>query len=390
MMMIVVYMAVGLIFAGTVLLAVVLVSGMWRLQSLAAIDGTPEGHFPLVSVLVPVRNEAIALPATVDGLFAQNYPRLEIIVIDDRSEDETVVVLQNLRQHWPELQVHRIDNLPEGWLGKSHALQRGAELAKGDFLLFIDGDVVMEATTITRAMRFFLAERVDHLTLLFKNSTKGWLLNSLILEMGIGMLLLFRPWAVGNAKSKAFIGVGAFNLIRREVYTAIGGHKDFRMHPIDDLMLGKAVKKHGYQQRCLRGHEFLSVPWYDSLTAMAKGLSKNMYSLVHYQLLPALLFVVAVFLLHTIPLLGLWSADPVVRLLSGGAIFLRLAVFARGLVMLKQPLYYLPTALLTPYLSSFVLSYAVVETIRRGGISWRGTFYPLAELRRSRPVWFDD
>lgn len=385
--MIVLSASIVVIFLGTVLLAVLLVAGMVRLISLNTVASEPGENLPLVSVIIPVRNEAAALPATLQRVMAQNYPRLDVLVIDDRSEDDTPAILAQMQLRWPALRVQRIDALPDGWLGKSNAMQTGADAARGDFLLFIDGDVRLEETTISRAVNFCLERQADHLTLLFKNCSPGWLLNSLILEMGIGMLLLFRPWAVSDPGSHAFIGIGAFNLVRRDVYRAIEGHRSFRMHPIDDLMLGKAIKSNGYRQFCLRGHDFLAVPWYQSVGEMARGLSKNMFSLVHYNFLPAAAFVISVFLLNTVPLVGLFLTGTWLQLLSAIAIGLRLFVFGRGLVMLRLPLYYVPTALITPYLSSSLLAYAVITTIRQGGIYWRGTYYPLSELRKSQSVW---
>ena len=241
-----------LVFCSSMVLAV----GVRRLRRL---DHVPPGtcySTPRVTVIMPACNEEENIEQAVLSFLAQDYLNLEILVVNDRSVDGTALVLQRLQTIHPKLRVHTITHLPDGWMGKSHALSEGAALAAGDYLLFTDADVVLEPTTVSRAMHLMVEDQLDHLSLIFENIGGGWLLNCLILEMGLGLLFFFRPWLVRSEKSKAFMGVGAFNLVKKSAYQKVGGHASIRMHPIDDLMLGKILKRQGLQTRLPLGTRF--------------------------------------------------------------------------------------------------------------------------------------
>jgi hypothetical protein len=297
-------------------------------------------------------------------------------------------VLQQLQVRFPDLRIHEIADLPEGWMGKSHALSTGAALAKGDFLVFTDADVFLEKTTIARAVRYMSSNRLDHLTLVFKNVTHGWLLNSLILDMGMGLLFLVRPWMARNSGNSWFVGIGAFNMVRRLVYQEIGGHEGIRMHPIDDLMLGKMIKQHGFFQDCLLAYDFVLVPWYDSVRTMINGLEKNMFALVHYRvwLVPVVLF--AIIVPNILPVWGVIFGNNDVRIICFLAVGIRLAACFKGLRMQDLPWWYLPGFIITPYISCYIIMISVFVTKINGGINWRGQHYALAELRKTAPLLY--
>ena len=238
--------------------------GLKKMRQLGDIDSELSDAVtaPMVSVIVPACNEEEHIEQALEALLEQDYPNLEIIVVNDRSTDNTGQVLQGLKTRHPRLTVNEINDLPGGWMGKSHALTAGAALAKGTYLIFTDADVMMEHTAISRAVQYVCKNKLDHLTLIFKNITGGMLLNCLILDAGMGLLLLFRPWAARNKGSRAFVGIGAFNMVKKTVYEAIGGHEHLKMHPIDDMMLGKLIKTNGFRQECLLAHDYIRVPWY--------------------------------------------------------------------------------------------------------------------------------
>ncbi len=196
---------------------------------------------PKVSVIVAARNEAKKIEPALRSLMQQDYPHFEIIVVNDRSDDETGPIVDRI----PGISVVHVSDLPAGWLGKNHALHLGAEQATGDWLLFTDADVHMEPTAISRAMH----GARDHLAVSPQLTMPGmWL------QIFGGTFMIFfgiyaRPWKAVDSQSRRYIGIGAFNLVRAEVYRAVGGHTRIAMRPDDDMKLGQLIKLRWLQAR---------------------------------------------------------------------------------------------------------------------------------------------
>lgn len=368
--------------------AVVAASGLLKMKRLGDVQADNSSGSPRVSIVVPACNEEEHIEKAVLSLLVQEYDNLEIIIINDRSSDNTGAVLENVRRLHPELKIHTIAELSDGWMGKSHALAQGAKLATGEFLLFTDADVIMEKTTISRAVNYCVANQLDHLALLFKNTTRGWLLNSLILDSGMGLFLAFKPWKVCQRRSKYFIGIGAFNMVKKSVYRTIGGHGSIRMHPIDDVMLGKIIKASGYQQDCLMGQDYVVVPWYDSVREMVNGLLKNTFSVLHYRLAFVPLQLVLIFVVNIFPLLGGVLGEGLVQQICLFSLAVRLAAFYGGLKILRLPVWYLAGSFLTPFISAYIIAKSAYVTTIHNGIFWRGRFYPLRDLKKESPLFF--
>ena len=263
----------------------------------------------------------------------------------------------------------------------------GAALAKGEYLIFTDADVVLEKTAIARAVGYALDNRLDHLTLVFKNISRGWLLNCLILDSAIGLMVFFRPWLVKQKGTGWFVGIGAFNMVKRSAYTAVGGHRAIKMHPIDDMMLGKIIKEHGLAQDCLLAYDFVTVPWYDSVGAMINGLQKNMFALIHYRLLLLPVVLLAVIVPSILPVWGVIFADTWSRAIFLLTVAIRLLTFYQGLRLQGLPARYVPGGLITPYISCWIIADSAFSTIKNKGIIWRGQHYALAELRKTEPFF---
>jgi glycosyltransferase involved in cell wall biosynthesis len=364
----------------------VVIPGTLRMRSLGEVEPLPPDRQPSVSVIVPACNEEATIAPALSALLALDYGPLELIVVNDRSTDSTGEVLARLQAAHPRLRVHAITELPAGWLGKSHALQQGAQLASGEFLLFTDADILFEPTTLARAMTLVDGEGLDHLCLIFRNIAKGHLLNAMMTDAGGGLLLLFKPWLAHEQRRRNFMGVGAFNLVRRASYLAIGGHGPVRMHPIDDIMLGKMLKQGGFRQDCLAAYDFLQVHWYDSPAKMIQGLMKNIFALFAFRAGLALAAVLGAALIAILPPWGALLCSGWPRVLFLLAVAVRLLTFAWGARLTGTSLAALPFALLTPYLNIYIILRGMVTTIAKGGIDWRGTHYPLAELRQSPPI----
>lgn len=368
--------------------SVILAIGMKKMKNLGNMERGDSITGPLVTIIVPACNEEKNIENSILSLLDQDYKNLDIIVVNDRSTDNTAAVLAKLQDRFPRLNVHEVTELPSGWMGKSHALGVGAKLAKGEYLVFTDADVILENSTITRSVRYMTDNGLDHLTLVFKNMTSGWLLNSLILDAGMSLVVLFRPWMVRKKNDRYFVGIGAFNMVKKSVYQKIGGHEGIRMHPVDDVMLGKSIKRNGFSQDCLLAYDFVVVPWYNSVGEMVKGLEKNMFSLVHYRVLLIPILLLAVIVPTIFPVWGIILGDLSVRIICVLTLGIRLATFFKGLQKQQMTRWYLPGCLITPYISCYIIVKAVFVTLANGGITWRGQHYALAELRKTEPLLF--
>ncbi len=363
--------------------------GLLRMGQLRNIVPIHTDAVPRVSIIVPACNEAETIAPALQTLLAQDYPNLEIIVVNDRSTDATGAVLLEIGQLVAKnFTVITVDELPAGWLGKSHALHKGAENASGEILLFTDADIQMEKTTVSRAVTAMESSDVDHLSLIFQTIGGNWLLNAMILDAASGLLAMFKPWKVHNTEDRHFIGVGAFNMVRASAYQHCSGHSTIRMHPIDDIMLGRVIKEHGYRQLCLLGYRMVTVRWYATSAEMIEGLMKNVFSVFHYRVWLAVIAVVIIFFLNILPVAGVLLCTGWVQTVFGATVAIRLGAFGLGAGFYRMPLTTIVGGLVSPVLSMYIIGRATYLTLKYNGINWRGSHYSLQELRRSRPLLF--
>ncbi|TLS50208.1 glycosyltransferase [Paenibacillus antri] len=346
---------------------------------------------PLVSVVIAAKEEQENIQETIRHLMRQTYGRLEIIAVNDRSSDATGARMDALKawsdkrpEQGPALRVIHITQLPQGWLGKNHALYQGYLQARGTYLLFTDADVRFEPNAIRDAVAYALQQGADHVTLLPKLEARTFWLRAFVHYFLFSLCLLVPPWKGNDDTQRKYgIGVGAFNLLRREAYEGIGTHKALSMRPDDDLRLGMLVKRGGWKQRVMAGAKRIAVEWYPTLSDAVNGLEKNLYSGFGYRLPMALAAMFGQLLLFAVPLTApLWSRGPALVLFLLADAFLVLAYLRhvrkfndeRGLEAVALPA------------SVFMLVWVLVRSVglahARKGVYWRGTFYSLEELRR--------
>jgi len=357
--------------------------GMRHMTRIKNVSPVGPEHVPQVSVIIPACDEADTIETALRSVLTLDYANMEVIVVNDRSRDNTGAILAVLKKKYPYLQVHEISELPKGWLGKNHALHYGAQRAHGEYLLFTDADVIFKSSSLARAMCHMLKNRVDHLCMSFENIAPGGLLNALFLDAGSGLMLLLKPWKVKAPKSKRYVGVGAFNLVKASVYRAIDGHRSIAMHPIDDIMLGKVIKQHGFSQDILIGDSFLQVKWYPTVRGWINGLMKNSFALYDFRVAKVLLAVFLITLLGILPFWACLCTNGITRSLFGAAVIIRLVSFAKGFADIGRTPFYSLWSLVSPYVIIYTAVKATITTLRNKGITWRGTYYPLDELKAS-------
>lgn len=368
----------------TILAALDLIVGNRSVGALRDVSPAPAPDPPRVSIVVAARNEQRNIREALQSLLQLGYPDYELIVVDDRSEDETGRILDDMAVTDSRLRVIHVDLLPPGWLGKNHALWVGSRRAGGELLLFTDADIVMEQTVVTRAVAYLMRNRLDHLA-----ATPSMRMPTTFLGMfGASFIVFFslfsRPWKARDPNSRCHIGIGAFNLVRAAAYRQVGGHETIRLRPDDDIKLGKIIKRAGLRQDVAYAPEFLAVEWYASLSEVIRGLEKNAFSGADY----SIPLVLAGALLHT--LCSIWPFAAV--FLTGGAVQgIYLATAALIVLVVADSArfhhsrpWYAVGYPLTSALFVFILLRTMLLNLWQGGIYWRGTFYPLAELKANR------
>jgi cellulose synthase/poly-beta-1,6-N-acetylglucosamine synthase-like glycosyltransferase len=340
--------------------------------------------WPSVSLIAPARNEERHVEQAVRSLARLDYPDLEITIINDRSTDRTGEILDRLAAEFPQLNVVHLTELPAGWLGKNHALQLGADRSRGEWLLFADADIVFEPTVLRRAIAYARLHGVDHLSAWPDIRSPTWLLSAFMATFAIYLFLFVRIWAIRNPRSTAHIGVGAFNLVRAEVYRAVGGHTRISMRPDDDLKLGKIIKLAGYRQDFVDAQGMLALEMYPSVGELVRGMEKNAFSGTDYSVPLTVTSSLLSLLLGVWPFLAVLIVPGAARWVYA-AVCLALWCMALGSARaMRAPwscaLAYPIAVLMFVYIQwrTMLLNYY------HGGIRWRDTHYSLAELRANK------
>lgn len=355
-----------------------------RLPSLADIaPSVPAEGWPRLSIVVACKDEAGAVEQALSSLLAQDYPDLELVAVDDRSVDETGAILGRLARAHARLRVVHVDQLPASWLGKNHALARGAASCSGKWLLFTDADVLFAPDALRRAIAWASRTQLDHVVVVPEFIAPGFLERSFVSVFGLFFLIDRRVQDLRLAGTRGSIGIGAFNLVRAAAYRAIGGHERLKLEVADDVKLGLILRRSGFRQGCADSGGLVRVRWQTGFVASMRGLLKNFFAGLEFRWRPTLLAVFGLPLLTAGPpalaIAGPTTATRVVAAVATVTGMLLLGAGARrfargnGLEGLSLPI-------VGPCLAGVALVSALLTTLR-GAVVWRGTRYELRELR---------
>jgi hypothetical protein len=346
-----------------------------------------EGPWPTLSVVIPTRDEGHRLADALASLRRSDLPGLEIVVVDDRSGDDTPAVLGELSRLDPRITPVRVDELPPRWLGKLHALARGLQHAHGEWVLFADADVHLGPDTLRRVIGHCERHGFDHIGVLPEVLPAG-----LVVDAAIANVLRFlvavgaHRRAVEDPRRRASMGVGAFNLFRRSALARSPGIEHLRMEVLDDVTLGQMLKRSGARSTLAFGVGHVRIRLYDSLRDMLRGTDRaGIAGLGGFRVGRLVARALVLGLVELGPLLGPALA-PSPWMIALGGVGLAMAVAATW-----------PTCrtlgpgtwgtLLVP-LGSLVMTYAYLRsawvTVARGGMVWRDTVYRLDELAAGR------
>ena len=276
----------------------------------------------LVSVVMVVKDEEKHILETLLCLLKQDYPTLEVIIVDDRSTDKTAAIVKTLMEKNSNVQLVKITKLPQGWLGKNHAMYQGAKVAKGKWLLFLDGDVYFSKNAVSTGMHYLQQHDLNNLTLIPEFKQKSFWLDALITAGALAFYFKLKPWRAKQKNIHFYAGIGTYNLMLRDMYFSFDGHQSFPMCILDDVKLGKQLKKHGAKQCCLDGQGLISINWYETVFEMIKGTEKNSFAHCRFSILTLLSESILGLCLFIWPLISLFLMDSSFKWLNVISIFL--------------------------------------------------------------------
>ena len=364
---------------------------------------------PRVSIIVPARNEEETIEQALGTLLALDYDNYEVIAVNDRSTDSTGEIMERVaqvergqnphpfdklragsvslkngetRMGHPLLRVVHHRELPPGWLGKTHAMWTAANQASGEWLLFTDADVLFKPDSVRRALAYAESEQADHVVLFPRMIMKRPGEYMMIAFFQTMFMFGHRPWKVADPSTDDHMGVGAFNLVRRRVYDAVGTYEALRMEVLDDMKLGKVVKKAGFAQRNVFGGDLISIRWAKGAMGVVNNLTKNFFAVLSFQWLRTLVSAFGLAFLNLMPFFGFWAAHGWARAPYAVALGSMFVIYVGMSLRSGVPPYYFFLHPVSTVLFIYSLLRSMVLTLWDDGITWRGTKYPLEELRK--------
>lgn len=348
----------------------------------------PRGaNFPALTIVVPARNEEAELAPALGSLLRLDYPAYDVIAVNDRSTDATGKIMEQIAltpEAAGKLRVVHVRELPPGWLGKTHAMWLGAQQASGDWILFTDADCVFHPESLRRAIHYAMTSGTDHLVVFPTAFMKTWGERMMISFPQVMASLVFRPWKVKDESARDSIGVGAFNLIRRTAYQAMGTYEKLRMEVVDDLKFGEAVKQAGLRQDVVSGPGLVSLRWAIGAMGVVRNLEKNLFAFFRFRLSMVLGACLALAVLCIWPFVALIAAPGWARVPFGFAILAIAGLYYRASRITRATPWFFLTTPVAAMLFVFAVLRSAFHAIKDGGITWRGTRYSLRELRNMK------
>ncbi|WKZ42036.1 MAG: glycosyltransferase [Anaerolineales bacterium] len=344
---------------------------------------------PLISVCIPARNEERNIRRCVESALGQDYPKLEVIVLDDRSTDATPTLLQEIGSRDSRLIPIHGSDLPAGWAGKPHALHQAAASARGKWLCFVDADTFLASNALSSVLAKARETEADMFTVMTRQIL-GSFWEKVVMPLVMTALSVgFSPRKVNDPRRRDAIANGQFIFIKRSVYDAVGGHESVKDQIVEDKAISEQVKWNGYRLVVADGSQVVSTRMYTSLAEMWEGWTKNIYlglrdhpSMLLLGAFGATLALIAALFLPVWPILGIiwyvngggWMAIGVLlqSLLVWGALIFARANVAHGMGISRW--YSLTTPLGAGVFAAMMLTSAW-KVISGRGVTWRGRTY---------------
>ena len=374
---------------------------MWRMGSsivrLCRAEPAEPPSWPRLSIIVPGCNEGDKMEAAARTLLAQDYPDLQIVLVDDRSGDATGDIVDRLAREDCRVVAIHVTELPAGWLGKVHALSRGLAVADGELVLLTDADVHYRPGMLRKAVAHFEARGLDHLAGLPGLWPSSAMLDGLIAAFIRQLMTLARPWKASDPSSRRFMGVGAFNLVRRTALQEAGGLEWLRMEVADDMAVGMMMKQARRKCDVVNAAGLLEMHWYQTCGQAMRCSERGWATPGDFNAAGMIVGAGAIALLEAAPVVMPALLAAALALPAGAGLLAAaatgLAVTAAFLVTAGMMARWAGGRILPPLLAPLLAGFAFFATARaailglcRGGIIWRGTLYTTDALRKGRRV----
>jgi chlorobactene glucosyltransferase len=332
-----------------------------------------------VSVIVPARNEADrVLKKSIASLLEQNYDALEVIVVDDRSTDETLQLLKELSDSrcGGRLTIVEGRDLPNDWLGKPHALQQGYEVATGELILTTDADIIFNPDAIRTAVSYMSENNIDALSLVPRLELETFWERVFMPVFGWFCLLAMPLYRVNDPNRKETIGVGNFFLLSRDSIETIGGFGAVKSDVAEDLRLAELVKQNGLRLRVETAPELIWTRMYSGVGEIWEGFTKNLFSALKFSVLKGIAGVASIFLFGCMPLVMsiLYALSGEIQTATAwllGYLF-QVAIFIAIVKNIEQnPVYafFIPAGFA---LYAAILLNSMLKIISGKGVTWKG------------------
>jgi len=232
---------------------------------------------PLVSVIIPARNEANRIGKCIKSLKLQTYPKLEIIVVDDYSTDNTVEVVKNIVGNDKRFKILNLKFIkkekPSEWMGKTYALQQGSTLTRGKWLLFIDADIYPPPELIERAVEYAIENKIDLLSLVQHQICESFW-EKVIQPIPLGLLILLQS-RVNKPESKVAMAFGSFILLKHSVFNKVDGYETIKGQILDDIAMARLIKHSGFKVSLVNAQSMMRIRMYERFSEIWEGWSKN-------------------------------------------------------------------------------------------------------------------
>lgn len=349
-------------------------------------------RLPSLSVVIPARNEERDIERCVRAIAGQDYPSLEVIVVDDQSNDGTPRILDQLKEELSGLRVIEGSEPPDGWLGKPWALQQGGETASSELVLFCDADVFYAPGALRRIVGELVERGSDALTLLPRMEMSGFWEHALMVQLPVSAFMLLPLFLTNSVRAPWIaVGGGTGNLLTRETWRRIGTHESLRQAVVDDIALMQLVRKEGGTTALVLANELVSVRMYRGFREIVRGFSKNAYHALGGSLPRAVTGLAIVALLQLFPFLvlvaglvdlaggGVWStahslgAAACAEIVAGRVVLFRRFGYRIDNALLGQPL------MATVWIS--IMGWSIWKVGVRRQLQWRGRGYDARAAR---------
>jgi chlorobactene glucosyltransferase len=354
--------------------------------SLPDFTGALEDPLPLVTIVIPAKDEERNIERTVRSILASDHERLQLVLVDDRSHDRTREIIDQWAKVDLRIKVLSIKNLPDGWTGKTHAMYQAAELATGDILLFSDADTVLTRQALSRTLRFFMREQLDVLCLLPGFTKRRFTEDVVYPHLALGFSYFHPISEVNDPEKPTAMASGCFIMIGKQAYQQVGTWKRFRHEITEDVAFSRAVKAAGLKLRLLRGAELVRTAPFGGIGAVCRFWKRTFYGgfeksipkilrlLMNYTVLTALS---AIFFCATTAWMFATPSNAVTVLFVISGLAMAAAIVPTCIVIKQEGGSWIG-GLATPLgclISAWVALSTLVTVATDRGIQWRGTRY---------------